>query len=258
VHVKTAKEELIRKVKQLEQFNALQKRDHEQLKGEHAQLQEKVRTFVEQMKEGAAQPYQDLINTINQPSPYKTKQSSTGSIESLDNDVYATSEVDMESDEGTADIRWTTVTNEVALVDHLMLLYFTWVHPVHMLFHEGRFVSSLQTRNLTYCTPSLVNAICAMGCCFMADEQGNNEEAIKLRQRFVRQAHAELKVEDEMTPVSSVTYAIIFLVELSAGQARTAISHLRLAVESLRQVDKSRWSEEAFEISSFGLHTMNT
>jgi hypothetical protein len=256
--VKTAKEELIRKVKQLEQSNALQKRDHEQLKGEHAQLQEKVRTFVEHMKEGAPEPYQDLIDTINQPSLFAAKQGSVGSAESIDNGVYTASEVDMESDEDLAHTRWTTVTNDAALVDHLMLLYFTWVHPVHMLFHESRFVSSLKANNLTYCTPSLVNAICAMGCCFMADEQGNNQEAIKYRERFVRQAHIELKNEGEMIPASSVAYAIIFLVELSAGQARTAISHLRLAVESLRQVDRSSWSEEAFEITSFGLHTLNT
>jgi hypothetical protein len=256
--VKTAKEELIRKVKLLEQSNALQKRDHEQLKGEHAQLQEKIRGFVKQMKGGASEPYQDLLDTVSQPSVYKNKQSSPGSTESPDNGAEVASERSMESDEDTTQMRWTTVTNDSDLVDHLMLLYFTWIHPFHMLFHEGCFVNSLRVRNHIYCTPSLVNAICAMGCCFMADEQGSNGEAINFRERFVRQAHAGLKAEDEMTPVSSVTYAIIFLVELSAGQARTAISHLRLAVESLRKVNKSNWSEEAFDITSCGLHTLNT
>jgi hypothetical protein len=273
--VKTAKEELIRRIKLLEQSQAVQKKENDQLKEEHVQLQDKLRTFAEivvknensgksvesllvQMKGETGQSYQDLINILNEPSLYASTQASTGSVESLDNGLYSGSDVDMDSDGDSTQMRWTTVTNDDALVDHLMLLYFTWVHPVHMLFNESHFVSSLKSRSLTYCTPALINAICAMGCCFMADEQGNNTEAKKYGDRFAQQVHAELKNESQMTPVSAVTYAILFLVELSAGQARTAFSHLRLAVESLRTVDRANWSDEAFEITAFGLHTLNT
>jgi hypothetical protein len=68
----------------------------------------------------------------------------------------------------------------------------------------------------------------------------------------------ETKNETQMTPVSAVTYAILFLVELSSGKGASAFSHLRLAVESLRNVSQGNWSEEAFEITSFGIHTLNT
>jgi hypothetical protein len=269
--VKTAKEELIRKVKQLEHLQALQKRDHDLLKGDYATLQTKLRTFVEQVKtsgkgaeavleqtKGTGQSYHALIKHLDQHTSQKKNQSPTRSLESLDNAISEPSDADMDSDENTSQTQWTRVTNDTALVDHLMLLYFTWVHPVHMLFNERRFVSSLKAKTLTYCAPSLVNAICAMGCCFMADEQGNNGEAMVYRGRFAQHAHIELQTETEMTPVSAVTYAILFLVELSAGQARTAFSHLRLAVESLRVVDRASWSDDAFEITLFGIHTLNT
>jgi hypothetical protein len=263
--VKTAKEELIRKVKQLEQVQAMQKKDHDLLKGDYATLETKIRTFVEQVKtKGTGESYRDLVNHLDQPSqpsqrfPYEKKKSPKGSLESLDHGISEPSDADMDSDGNGSQAPWTRVTKDTDLVDHLMLLYFTWVHPVYMLFHERRFVSSFKAKTLTYCTPSLVNAICAMGCCYMADEQGNNGEAVVYRGRFTQHAHIELQTETEMTLVSAVTYAILFLVELSAGQARTACSHLRLAVESLRVVEKKDWSDDAVEITSFGIHTLNT
>lgn len=119
-------------------------------------------------------------------------------------------------------------------------------------------MGSYRNKNKTYCTNSLINAICALGCCYEEDEQGNNGASKRMGERFTQQVLIETKNETQMTPVSAVTYAILFLVELSSGKGASALSHLRLAVESLRMISVGKWSEEAFEITSFGIHTLNT
>ncbi|KAL8868811.1 MAG: hypothetical protein Q9198_008058, partial [Flavoplaca austrocitrina] len=47
----------------------------------------------------------------------------------------------------TMRLRWTQVTASQTLLGHLFDLYFTWVHPVHMLFSEIDFKESFRTNN---------------------------------------------------------------------------------------------------------------
>lgn len=61
---------------------------------------------------------------------------------------------------------WTTVTNDVNLINHLLDLYFTWSHPFYLLFSEEVFYHGLRDRKLKYCTPLLMNAILAVGCVY--------------------------------------------------------------------------------------------
>jgi hypothetical protein len=204
----------------------------------------------------SGQTYQDLVRALNNPpiDPMSASRHNSGS--SIDSAQYG-SDVIMESDE-EFNPRWTSVTTDESRIHHLMALYFSWVHPVHMLFSERHFMGSYRNRNKTYCTNSLINAICALGSCYEEDEQGNNEASKRMGERFAQQVLTETKNETQMTPVSAVTYAILFLVELSSGKGASAFSHLRLAVESLRNVSQGNWSEEAFEITTFGIHTLNT
>jgi hypothetical protein len=200
--------------------------------------------------------YQTLVRALNNPPLDQSTIRRHDSGSSMDSGTYG-SDAHMESDD-EVNPRWTSVTTDESRVHHLMALYFSWVHPVHMLFSERHFMGSYRQRNRAYCTNSLINAICALGCCYEEDEQGNNGASKRLGERFAQQVLTETKNEAQMTPVSAVTYAILFLVELSSGKGASAFSHLRLAVESLREVSAGNWSEEAFEITSFGIHTLNT
>jgi hypothetical protein len=164
----------------------------------------------------------------------------------------------METDDDTQPARWTSVTQDENKIHHLMALYFAWVHPAHMFFSERHFIQSFKINDRTYCSSALVNAICAMGCNYCVDKNGANEPTIRrLGERFTERARSELRTEKTMTPLSIVTYAIIFLVELSAGHARDAFSHLRLAIDSLQDVGRNGWDEEAFSITFFGIHALN-
>ncbi|TLD36309.1 hypothetical protein E2P81_ATG03198 [Venturia nashicola] len=261
LHLKTAKEELIRKIRSLELANqelvsSIREKD---------QWIENVVNLVVNKGNGGEDPellkpsgqtYQDLVRALHHPPldrGVSVRHDSGSSMES----VHYGSDVNIDSDDETGS-RWTSVTNDESRIHHLMALYFSWVHPVHMLFSERHFMGSYRNKNKIYCTPSLINAICALGCCYEEDEQGNSVASKRMGERFAQQVLIETKNETQMTPVSAVTYAILFLVELSSGKGASAFPHLRLAVESLRKIPVGNWSAEAFEITSFGIHTLNT
>lgn len=119
-------------------------------------------------------------------------------------------------------------------------------------------MNSFRDHDRIYSSPALVNAICAMGCRYCIDNDVLSQVATKrLGERFIQQARSELRVEKTMTPLSSVVYAIMFLVELSVGRARDAFSHLRLAADSLKDADRHEWSADAFQITLFGIQALN-
>lgn len=161
-----------------------------------------------------------------------------------------------------AEIPWTKVTISHKLIEHLFDLYFTWVHPVHMLFSELDFKNDFRENMETNCSASLVNAICAMGCGLLEGEdvgdRRNRIDAATLRDGFMNEARATLTPDSYAYMTSIQTLAIMFLVELGSGKARKAIGYLRSAVDNLKNSSESPLSEEANEITVWGLHTLHT
>lgn len=169
------------------------------------------------------------------------------------------------ADSTEADIIWTDVSSSQTLIGHLFELYFTWVHPVHMLFSEVDFKQSFRTNDGNYCSRPLVNAICAMACHLLENEvakggkppQGSAEEAATLREGFMDEARKFLTrgAYKELTSVQAL--AIMYLVEFSSSKARNAIGYLRSSVENLTSA-KPNQSAEAIEITAWGINTLNT
>lgn len=151
----------------------------------------------------------------------------------------------------------TPPSEDESTTEHLLKLYFTWVHPTHMLFSEYHFKKSRAHRDNLYCTNTLVQAITAIGC-FYPDDDGSNEDLHAIGQAKIDYVRIHAAEEDAKSVTFCITYAMLFLAELCAGQARKASSHLRLAVESLPQVEKDRCPEEAWQVAFWGLHTLNT
>ena len=165
-----------------------------------------------------------------------------------------------DSDPSETDIPWTRVTASHKLVGHLFDLYFTWVHPVHMLFSELDFKQDFKGNIEINCSASLVNAICAMGCNMLESEDVDRRsriDAATLRDGFMNEARATLTPDSYGYMTSVQTLAIMFLVELSSGKARKGVGYLRSAVDNLN-INRSPLSEEANEITMWGLHTLHT
>ena len=157
---------------------------------------------------------------------------------------------------------WTKVTTSHKLIAHLFDLYFNWVHPVHMLFSESDFKHDFRGKIQTNCSASLVNAVCAMGCNLLQSEdvsdRRNRLDAATLRDGFMNEARANLTPSSYSYMTSIQTLAVMFLVELSSGRARKGIGYLRSAMDNLKNSIGPPLSDEANEITVWGLHTLLT
>lgn len=157
---------------------------------------------------------------------------------------------------------WTNVTTDANLIEHLITLYFTWIHPVHLLLDEQHFMASFRDCKDTYCSSALVNIICAMSCHLLHDTQDGDERTksaiISLRSRFIDETQLLMRNIDFGKWTNIQTYAIMFLVEVSSGHGLIASSHLRLAVENLIAKQTSEQSSEAEELAAWGILTLHT
>lgn len=160
------------------------------------------------------------------------------------------------------DVQWTKVSSSRLLVGHLLNLYFTWVHPVHMLFSEEDFKHSFHTRDSTHCSSAMVNAICAMACHLLGMEEqgliGATMDTSTLRELFLAEARICMDPESYCHMTSVQAFAIMYLAEVSSGKAQSATGYLRAAVESLKQSNENRQSPAAREICAWGLQSLNT
>lgn len=70
---------------------------------------------------------------------------------------------------------WTNVTSDVAFVERLFSLYFTWSHPFYVLLSRECFYKDFRAGRDKYCSPLLVNAICAYACHFTEEPAGRTD-----------------------------------------------------------------------------------
>ena len=160
--------------------------------------------------------------------------------------------------------QWTQVTTSQVLIRHLFELYFTWVHPVHMLFGEMDFVNSYNHGDEMYCSAPLVNAICAMACNLLASpapgfDSRQIADRLNLRNGFMNEARSLLNPAGPLLMTSIQAFAVMYLVDLSAGKARNASAYLRCAADHLKlPKDAQQHAEESLQLSAWGVHTLNT
>lgn len=159
------------------------------------------------------------------------------------------------------DAPWTEVCSSQTFILHLFYLYFTWIHPVHMLFSESDFKRDFKTHGKTHCSSSLVNAICAMACHLLEAEKisSRSKTDLKLvRNGFLNEALASLSPENYHHLTSIQTFAIIYLAEMSDGRAHSAYPYLRSATEYLSASKPDQQTVRAYELSGWGIHTLKT
>ena len=155
---------------------------------------------------------------------------------------------------------WTKVNSKQILIGHLFDLYFTWVHPVHMLFSELEFKNSFWTNDETYCSSPMVNAICAMACHLLGKEElefmSEKIDPSTLREGFMTEARTNLVPELYSQITTIQTFAIMYLVDLGSGKARRAMGYLRSAIENLNETNNNLQSAEAMEICVRGIEAL--
>lgn len=61
---------------------------------------------------------------------------------------------------------WTSTTNDINLIHHLLALYFCWEYPTFASLSKEHFLRDFQDGRQRFCSPILVNALLALGCRF--------------------------------------------------------------------------------------------
>ena len=157
---------------------------------------------------------------------------------------------------------WTSVTSDTVLIEHLIMLYFTWIHPAHVLLEESYFLASYRSCSDTYCSKPLVNVICAMSCHLLHGSwKGGAMTEVDidvLQEQFMDEARAGVSMTNYSKMSTIQTYAIMFLTELASGHGLIATSHLRLATESWVSKQGEDQSRESEDIASWGILTLHT
>lgn len=128
---------------------------------------------------------------------------------------------------------WTTVTNEVELINHLLNHYFTWHYTFFTILPKAGFYrhflmgkpARATRKKHEYCSSLLVNTILALGCHFTSHpgSRADPDDSSTAGDHFFREAKRILFEEDELSKPSLANVQALALMSVrEAGCAREA------------------------------------
>lgn len=133
---------------------------------------------------------------------------------------------------------WTTITDDIDLVHHLLALFFCWEYPTFVSMSRKHFIHDFRNGNTKYCSTILVNAMLAIGCRFSNQRvgRGNPDDPFSAGDLFFEQATRLLEAELEHHSLTSIqALGLMSLREISCGRSIEAQylsgQAIRLAVE---------------------------
>ncbi|KAF7945076.1 hypothetical protein EAE96_009856 [Botrytis aclada] len=133
---------------------------------------------------------------------------------------------------------WTTVTDDDKVVNHLISLYFTWIHPFYPLFNEGHFVESMQRGSDEFCSHSLFNAICAMACYLHTIVDEDSIDYKRMGAQFSDLVRNSIDPQDNsLTNIQA--FAVMFLVRCAQGHGFSGSVYLSIASRSMESLRPS-------------------
>ena len=214
----------------MKQIKELKAKDHltEQIL-QALSTDEKVPEILEKLKNG--ETYDSIVEWLGRTT---MEDFETLSPRESQYSTYDASDHEM-SGVSTSSFRWTPVTSDTAVLDHLFQLYFAWVHPVHTLFSEGHFVDCYKRKSFSFCSSVLVNAICAMACHLHSGAGRDEVDFEQLGGEFSDAVRQTLDADDKsITTVQA--FAVMFLVDCARANGLRASSYLKVATSSLSGV----------------------
>lgn len=132
---------------------------------------------------------------------------------------------------------WTTVTDDLAFVNRLLTLYFTWSHPFYIIFSRESFYKDFHEGRNKYCSPLLVNAICAYAC-HLTDEPAGRTDPNNFRtagDHFFAEAKRLLEEDDSPSLTNTQALCLMAMREPSTGRDSSGFGYIgrciRMCVE---------------------------
>ena len=247
MHLKQAKEELVRHIKELRSRDYLTKQILLALS-----THEKVPEILDRLER--SETYESIVEWLGRSpmehdvaSSPRTSQRST--FEPPDHEM---------SGVNPTSAHWTTVTSNPAVLQHLFQLYFAWVHPVHTLFSEGHFVRDYKEHNTDHCSSILVNAICSMACHLHSAAEHDAVDFEQLGDHFSEAVRTNLETDDNSITTTQAL-VIMFLVDCARAKVLQAGAYLRIATTNL---SKTAWLDtegfsEVWKNTTRGIRNLN-
>lgn len=246
IHIKHAKEELVRQIKDLRAKDHLREQilsalsSDEQVPEIVARLQkgETYDSIVEWLGRAPIEEYYALSPRESQHSTFEPSDQEMGGL--------------------STSFSWTSVVSDTAVLDHLFQLYFAWIHPVHTLFSEGHFVDSYKRQSYQFCSPTLVNAMCALACHLHTGGESEEIDFEQLGMSFSDAVRASIDPEDRSLTMTQA-FAVIFLLDCAGGNCLRGASYLKIATSNLSYA-KSTDSDAVLEVlknTTRGLRSIN-
>ncbi|OAA74897.1 Transcription factor [Akanthomyces lecanii RCEF 1005] len=125
----------------------------------------------------------------------------------------------------TAPGSWTTVTNDIELVHHLLALFFCWEYPTFVTLSREHFIEDFRSGSHRYCSPILVNAILATGCRFSNQLVGRriSDDPFSAGDLFFQESERLLECETNPHSLPVIqALSIMSLREISCGRQPSA------------------------------------
>lgn len=133
---------------------------------------------------------------------------------------------------------WTSITNDSALVQHLLALYFCWEYPTFASLSKEHFMKDYVHGRHRYCSPILINALLALGCRFSTqpNSRANPNDAKTAGDHFFKEALRLLSRETNNHTLTTIqALGIMSIREASCGRDSEAWYYagqsIRLAIE---------------------------
>jgi hypothetical protein len=132
---------------------------------------------------------------------------------------------------------WTTVTQDAELINHLLQLYFCWVHPFYVLFSEECLRHDMASGRSKYCSPLLINTILAVACNYSdrPEARTNPTDPLTAGNHFFAEARRLLNEDDRTCLTTVQALAVMSLREASCARDSPGFQYIgrsiRMALE---------------------------
>ncbi|KGQ04875.1 Nitrogen assimilation transcription factor nirA [Beauveria bassiana D1-5] len=133
---------------------------------------------------------------------------------------------------------WTTVTNDIELVKHILGLYFCWEYPTFASLSKEQFLRDFSQGRPRYCSSMLVNALLALGCRFSTfpKTRADPDDPQTSGQHFFDESLELLRRETDYHSLLMIqTLGILSIREASCGRTTDSIAYagqsMRIAIE---------------------------
>lgn len=164
---------------------------------------------------------------------------------------------------------WFRTPPDPEFIEHLMDLYFTWVHPFYQLFSQDRFLMDYKRGETGHCSALLVNAIAAFACSYSdrRTARDNVDDPNSAGDQFFAEAKRLLDVDEKPSLTMVQALGIMSFRETSHGRDSNGYQYtgrcLRVALEmglhlSVMSSSLSSAEYEARKITFWGVFNTET